>query len=69
VLGDEREHLVDARHRVGGAGHERGADLQRDVAGGRLVAERGDRGGDGPIQVAPASSTACANSAFSDRKP
>ena len=44
VLGDEREHLVDARHRVGGAGHERRADLQRDVPGGRLVAERGDGG-------------------------
>jgi hypothetical protein len=43
VLGDEGEHLVDPRHRVGRAGHERRTDPQRDVPSGRLVAQGGDR--------------------------
>ena len=43
VLGGERLHLVDAVHRVGGAGHQRSAHLLRDVPGLHLVAERGDR--------------------------
>jgi hypothetical protein len=43
VLVGEGENLIEARDRVGGAGREGRTDLQRDMSGGGLVAERGDR--------------------------
>ena len=69
VLLGERDDLVGAGHRVGGAGNQRSAGALRDVARGDLVAEDADGCGGGPIQIRPASMTAWAKSAFSDRKP
>ena len=69
VLVGEGQHFIDSVDRVRGAGRERRADLGGDVARLDLVAERVDRRGWGPIQVRPASMTAVANAAFSDRKP
>ena len=66
----ELDDLVGRLDRVGGALDLRGAGALGDVAGGDLVAERrGSPAGGGPIQVSPASMTAWAKSAFSDRKP
>ncbi len=42
VQGGEGDHLVDAGDGIGGAGHERGADLLGDVPRLDLVAECGD---------------------------
>lgn len=52
-----------------GAGHQRGVGAGGDVACLDLVAEGVDRLGEGPIQISPASITACAKLAFSARNP
>ena len=69
VLLGERDDLVGPVDRVGGAGDERGAGAQRDVRAATLSPSERIASGGGPIQVSPASMTAWANSAFSDRKP
>ncbi len=65
----EFTYRIGVIHRAVGAGHERRAGGDRDLARGDLVAQLADRRGDGPIQVSPASITAWAKSAFSERKP
>ena len=65
------------QHRVGVVGHgvevelrgDRHAGALGDLARPVLAGHRSDGVGDGPIQVRPASTTARANSAFSDRNP
>jgi hypothetical protein len=69
VLPREGDHLVGTADRVLRAGHQRRTRGGRDVPRLHLVTQGDDRVGEGPIQVSPASRTACANSAFSDRKP
>ena len=69
VLLGELDDLVGAGDRVGGAG-DRGAPARCAMCRAVTLSPR-DRiaSGGGPIQVSPASMTACAKSAFSDRKP
>jgi hypothetical protein len=64
-------HLVVGVEVVGELGARAPAAPRRRHAplGLELVAHRGDDVGVGPIQVSPASVTACANAAFSARNP
>lgn len=69
VLLGERDDLVRAGDRFGGAG-DQGAPARWAIWRAATLSPRSRMApGGGPIQVSPASSTAWANSAFSDRNP
>ncbi len=69
VLVGEGDDLVGPTYGVLRAGHQRSARALGDVARLDLVAEAVDGRGRGPTQISPASMTAWAKWAFSERKP
>ena len=70
VLLRERDDLVGAADRVGGAGHQRGAHAARAMCRALTLSPRPSMAaGGGPIQISPASMTAWAKPAFSARNP